>query len=104
MRLAPLLAILPAVLAAPAKHHAPELSVSQWQSVQAGFFDGVRSLSSWSWGKADQLVQDYEELIDAQQGGDKASTVWQQLKNAGDFTRLVKVLEVSVSSIGPGRS
>jgi len=85
-----LLPLLPAVLAAPAQHAVPELSLKHWSSIQSGFVDRLRSLSSWSWGKAEEAVEDLSGL-----GIDKTGqTIWQQLKaDNNTFSRLIRLVE-----------
>jgi hypothetical protein len=104
MRLLHLLSIVPVVLARPAKpsqQNLPELSVEEWASIQSGLFDGVRSLTSWSWEHAehivDEWVDDNEKCAQAPAPADESDqTIWAQLKADPDnFSRLVKIIEVS---------
>lgn len=95
MKLLHLAALLPFAIAAPAtKQDAqsiPELSASQWSSIQSGFVANVRSLGSWSWSAAQELVQELEN------GGETGEerTIWQQLKaDPHSFSKIVKLIEV----------
>ena len=89
MRLIHLVPLLPLALAAPTKVSIPELSPSEWGLTLSGFVDDFRSLSSWSWAKAEQVVE-------ANTAPDSSLTIYQQLKaDPNSFSKLVKVLEVS---------
>ena len=95
MRVLNLLPLLPFALAAPTKQTIPELSVSDWHSIQSGFQDGLRSLSSWSVSKAEEMIDRFEEVEAAK---DDSLTIWGQLKaDPNSFSKLVKVIEVSRS-------
>lgn len=101
MKLLQLASLLPLALAAPAPAPAakgesiPELSASQWSSIQSTFIDGARSLGSWSWSAAQDVVAELEELEHGgEQGEDR--TIWQQLKaDPHSFSKIVKLIEVS---------
>jgi hypothetical protein len=95
MKLLHLAALLPLAIGAPAtKQDAqsiPELSASQWSSIQSGFVDNVRSLGSWSWSAAQEVVHELEN------GGETGEerTIWQQLKaDPHSFSKIVKLIEV----------
>jgi hypothetical protein len=95
MKLLHLAALLPLAIGAPAtKQDAqsiPELSASQWSSIQSGFVDSVRSLGSWSWSAAQEVVYELEN------GGETGEerTIWQQLKaDPHSFSKIVKLIEV----------
>lgn len=98
-----LLSLLPLAIAAPHPHPAaaesiPELSVSQWSSIQSTFVDGVRSLGSWSWSAAQDVVQELEESFEAAQEDGEERTIWQQLKaDPHSFSKLTKLIEVCPS-------
>jgi len=89
MRLSALLAVLPLALAAPAtdsKRSIPELDVSQWNDIQSNFIDRVwNGLTGWSWNKA-------EEMIGVAK--DEGKTIYQQLKEDEQFSKVVKAIEV----------
>ena len=98
MRLIHLVPLIPLALAAPAKVSIPELSPSEWGSTLSGFVDDFRSLSSWSWNKAEQVVEEMSVAPDM--APDSSMTIYQQLRaDPNSFSKLVKVLEVS-SSLG----
>ncbi|WRT63681.1 uncharacterized protein IL334_000604 [Kwoniella shivajii] len=104
MRFSPLI-LLPLVTAAPAaKKSIPELSVKQWDAIQSGFTDGLRSLSSWSWNKAEDVMDELEAIagVDANNNDDDKSslTIWQALKaDTNSFSKLVKIIEFEGKSI-----
>jgi hypothetical protein len=84
-------------LAAPTRPRLPELSVSQWAAIQSGFTGGLRGLTSWSWSKAEELLDQVNaELPSSTTDGDETElTIWQQLKaDPNSFSRLVKIIEV----------
>ena len=88
MKYATLFTLLPLAVAAPAVDKSvPELSLRDWTSIQSGFVDRVWSgLSEWSWNKA-------EEVIGVK--GDESKTVYQQLKEDEQFSKIVKAIDVS---------
>jgi hypothetical protein len=101
-----LITLLPLALAAPApapgptaEQSIPELSLSQWSSIQSSFVDGVRSLGSWSWSTAQEVVQDLDsELHHGGETGEER-TIWQQLKaDPHSFSKLTKLIEVGLFS------
>ncbi|KAK8845448.1 hypothetical protein IAR55_006161 [Kwoniella newhampshirensis] len=95
------LLLLPLALAAPTKQSSstPELSVSQWSQVQSGFVDGVRSLSSWSWSKAEEMFEEIESLEKTTKD-ESELTIWQQLQaDTNSFSKLVKIIEFEQKSI-----
>lgn len=90
--------LLPLAFAAPAPKAAkdiPELSVSQWTSIQESFGHNIGDFAAWSWNKAENIVGDFGPHKDA--GDDKTElTIWQRLKeDPHSFSRLVKIIEVS---------
>ncbi|ORY25187.1 FAS1 domain-containing protein [Naematelia encephala] len=93
-----LLPLLPIVLAAPTtKQQAPELelSLSQWAKVQSGFFEGLRSLSTWSWEQAEELLESVDDNYDEQD-----QTIWKQLQaDTNSFSRLVKIINFEKNAI-----
>ena len=97
MRVVNLLSLIPLALAAPTKQAAiPELSVSEWHSIQSGFENGLSSLSSWSWSKAQEMVS----VASDDDGHDDELTIWGQLKaDPHSFSKLVKIIEVSLVSL-----
>jgi hypothetical protein len=98
MRLIALASLLPLAIAAPAAPAAiPELSASQWNSIQSTFVDGVRSLGSWSWTAAEEILAEVDDVKhQMMDGGDAQQTIWQQLKaDPHSFSKLVKLIEVS---------
>lgn len=98
MRVLNLLPLLPFALAAPTKPTIPELSVSEWHSIQSGFEDGLRSLGTWSWNKAEEILDQAVSVAP-----DAGLTIWGQLKaDPHSFSKLVKVLEVGLSPIDRG--
>lgn len=114
MKYLQLLTLLPLALAAPApgpvveqSQSIPELSLSQWSSIQSTFVDSVRSLGSWSWSTAQEVVQELEsnfENLESElhHGGETGEerTIWQQLKaDPHSFSKLTKLIEVSHSSL-----
>lgn len=95
MKLLQLAALLPFAVAAPAakQESVPELSASQWSSIQSGFVDNVRSLGSWSWSAAQEVVN---ELSNGDETGEDR-TIWQQLKaDPHSFSKIVKLIEVCI--------
>lgn len=93
MRFLHLAALLPLAIGAPTKDTTPELSVSEWSSIQSGFIDNVRSLGSWSWSAAQDVVEEFENVNDGQTGEDR--TIWQQLlADPHSFSKIVKLIEV----------
>ncbi|OCF59699.1 hypothetical protein L486_02371 [Kwoniella mangroviensis CBS 10435] len=107
MRFSPLI-LLPLVTALPAKQQSssiPELSVNQWNNIQSGFTDGLRSLSSWSWSKAEDVIDELEAIsgiaTDSKDDDDKSSlTIWQALKaDPHSFSKLVKIIEFEGKAI-----
>ncbi|KAK4688024.1 hypothetical protein P7C73_g2099, partial [Tremellales sp. Uapishka_1] len=97
MRLIHLLPLVPFALAAPTAP-TPELSASQWNSIQSSFVDGVRSLGSWSWTKAEDLINEIESEGNAKDESDL--TIWQQLQaDPNSFSKLVKVIKFEEKSI-----
>lgn len=109
MKYLQLLTLLPLTLAAPAPgpvtESIPELSLSQWSSIQSTFVDSVRSLGSWSWSTAQEVVQELESNLEKLEselhhGGETGEerTIWQQLKaDPHSFSKLTKLIEVSYS-------
>ncbi|OCF39311.1 hypothetical protein I317_06893 [Kwoniella heveanensis CBS 569] len=100
------LALLPLAAAIPAQHAAksiPELSISQWNDIQSGFTDGLRSLSSWSWNKAEDVIDELEAIAGASyedQADESELTIWQQLKaDPHSFSKLVKIIEFEGKAI-----
>lgn len=92
MRLIQLAALLPLAIAAPTKQSIPELSTSDWTSIQSSFVEGARSLSSWSWSAAKDVVNELEEFK-GEQGEER--TIWQQLlADPHSFSKIVKLIEV----------
>ncbi|WWC85777.1 uncharacterized protein L201_000643 [Kwoniella dendrophila CBS 6074] len=100
--------LLPLVTALPSVNNKqsndiPELSVNQWNSIQNGFTDGLRSLSSWSWSKAEDVMDEFEAIAGVNGSGDddKSSlTIWQALKaDPHSFSKLVKIIEFEGKSI-----
>lgn len=105
MKYLQILSLLPLAIAAPASVPAaeaesiPELSVSQWSSIQSTFVDGARSLGSWSWSTAQEVVEELEESL--QHGGETGEdrTIWQQLKaDPHSFSKITKLIEVGLLS------
>jgi hypothetical protein len=104
MRLIHLAALLPLAIAAPAKQQQqqesqsiPELSVSEWSSIQSTFVDGVRSLGAWSWSTAQDVIQEFDEIKNGGEEGEDR-TIWQQLKaDPHSFSKIVKLIEVCSS-------
>jgi hypothetical protein len=103
MRLIHLAALLPLAIAAPAKQQQqesqsiPELSVSEWSSIQSTFVDGVRSLGAWSWSTAQDVIQEFDETKNGGEEGEDR-TIWQQLKaDPHSFSKIVKLIEVCSS-------
>ena len=95
MRVLNLLPLLPFAFAAPAKPSIPELSVSEWHSIQSSFESGIR----WSLSKAEEIIG-----IDTTIEPDPERTIWGQLKaDPNSFSKLVKILEVSVLVLDRGR-
>lgn len=90
MRVSALLAVLPLALAAPAtdsKRFIPELDVSEWNDIQSTFVDRVwNGLSGWSWNKAEEIIGSTK---------DEGKTIYQQLKEDEQFSKVVKAIEVS---------
>lgn len=100
MKYLQLITLLPLALAAPAPvpESIPELSLSQWSSIQSTFVDSVRSLGSWSWSTAQDVVQELESELS--HGGETGEdrTIWQQLKaDPHSFSKLTKLIEVCPS-------
>lgn len=98
MKLLQLAALLPLAFAAPAvkQETIPELSASQWSSIQSGFVDTARSLGSWSWSAAQDVVG---ELSHGGETGEDR-TIWQQLKaDPHSFSKIIKLIEVCLSSV-----
>ena len=93
MRFLHLAALLPLAIGAPTKDTTPELSVSEWSSIQSGFIDNVRSLGSWSWSAAQDVIEEFENVNDGETGEDR--TIWQQLlADPHSFSKIVKLIEV----------
>lgn len=91
MKLLALLPLLSVVLAAPTR----ELTSNQWNEIQSGFFENVKSLSTWTWGKAEQAVEEMMMPITTSDD-DEDRSVWEILKgDPHSFSRLVKIIEVS---------
>lgn len=87
---------MPLALGAPTKLSIPELSIAEWHSIQSGFENGLRSLSSWSWVKAEEIVDEISSELDR----DERLTIWGQLKaDPNSFSKLVKILEVGFPPI-----
>jgi len=90
MRVSALLAVLPLALAAPAtdsKRFIPELDVSEWNDIQSTFVDRVwNGLSGWSWNKAEEIIASTK---------DEGKTIYQQLKEDEQFSKVAKAIEVS---------
>lgn len=106
MKLLSLLPLLPLALSAPTSGPAsaiPEMTVSQWSGIQSSFVDGVRSLGSWSWSTAGEIISELEgngNGDSAKTTDDSQETIWQQLKaDPHSFSKLVKIIEVSERSI-----
>ena len=96
MRLIHLAALLPLAIAAPTQQSIPELTTSEWSSIQSSFVEGARSLSSWSWSAAQDVVAEFDELK-GEQGEDR--TIWQQLlADPHSFSKIVKLIEVGDSN------
>ncbi|WVQ93825.1 hypothetical protein IAU59_000903 [Kwoniella sp. CBS 9459] len=100
------LALLPLAAAIPAQQASrsiPELSISQWNDIQSGFSDGLKSLSSWSWNKAEDVIDELEAIADASfdnTADDAELTIWQQLKaDPHSFSKLVKIIEFEGKAI-----
>jgi hypothetical protein len=88
--------LLPLAIAAPTTQSIPELSTSEWSSIQSSFVDGVRSLSSWSWSAAQDVVAELDAELKGEQGEER--TIWQQLKaDPHSFSKIVKLIEVCSS-------
>jgi len=86
-----LAALLPLAIAAPTQQSIPELTTSEWSSIQSSFVEGARSLSSWSWSAAQDVVAEFDELK-GEQGEDR--TIWQQLlADPHSFSKIVKLIE-----------
>lgn len=97
MRLIHLAALLPLAIAAPTKQEQsiPELSTSEWSSIQSSFVDGVRSLSSWSWSAAQEVVAEFDQDLKHGEETGEDRTIWQQLKaDPHSFSKIVKLIEV----------
>lgn len=92
MRVLNLLPILPLAFGAPAKPSIPELTVSEWHSIQSGFEDGLR----WSLTKAEEIIGIKDEVKKENSlAADPDITIWEQLKaDPNSFSKLVKILEV----------
>ncbi|WVQ80369.1 hypothetical protein IAT38_002474 [Cryptococcus sp. DSM 104549] len=98
-----LLSLLPLALAAPAIHdvqnndNIPELTASQWGSIQKSFGDSVRGLSAWSWNKAEEVLEELETFAGEgvrTEGDEEELTIWQRLKaDPHSFSKLVKIIE-----------
>lgn len=98
MRLIQLAALLPLAIGAPTKQDSiPELSISEWSPIQSSFVDSVRSLSSWSWSAAQEVVNEFDN-VKSETGEDR--TIWQQLKaDPQSFSKIVKLIEVCLRII-----
>lgn len=92
MRVSALFALLPLAIAAPAtKQITPELSVNDWHSIQSGFVDRLwTGVADWTWNKAEAIVEEYATA------GDQGKTVYQQLKDDDQFSKVVKAIDVSI--------
>ncbi|WWC58086.1 uncharacterized protein I303_100621 [Kwoniella dejecticola CBS 10117] len=102
MRFSSLL-LLPLATALPAKPSIPELTVNQWNSIQSGFTDNLRSLSSWSWNKAEDVIDELEAIagVNSESNNDNSDlTIWQALKaDPHSFSKLVKIIEFEGKAI-----
>lgn len=108
MRLIHLLPLVPLVAAAPSRpigDTVPELAVEEWASVQSGFFGSIakwNKVADWTWGKAEQVIDNLEQEYEGEGYGDgeEELTIWQQLNaDPNSFSKLVKIIKVSGSMV-----
>jgi len=108
MRLIHLLPLVPLVAAAPSRpigDTVPELAVEEWASVQSGFFGSIakwNKVADWTWGKAEQVIDNLEQEYEGEGYGDgeEELTIWQQLNaDPNSFSKLVKIIKFEEKAI-----
>ncbi|WVO18468.1 hypothetical protein L204_106185 [Cryptococcus depauperatus] len=94
----PALVLLPLALGAPAHRENDKVpGIFSSLDFQTAFGENIRHLSSWSWNKAGQVIDELEAYGGLKTMGeedDTGKTIWQRLNDdPNSFSKLVKIME-----------